>query len=239
MALTDHDTVAGVAEAQEAAHRFGLDYLTGTEISTGYHRREVHVVGLGIDTSYAPLLETLNELSAQRGTRAERIVARLNELGVPVSLDAVRARGGASVGRLHIAQEIHALGCAKTVQGAFDKYIGAGKRAFVPKVTLPIEEALRLIHEAGGLAFLAHPGIGTNRGDLPKLLRLPFDGLEAYHSQHSAGQIEQFSALAREHGLLIGGGSDCHGGIKNTPLDMGRVRLPYACYAAIRDCLAA
>jgi predicted metal-dependent phosphoesterase TrpH len=133
---------------------------------------------------------------------------------------------------MHIAQEVHALGHASTIQGAFDKYIGSGKKAFVRKQTLPIEEAVDLIHEADGLAFVAHPGLGRIRDDLPRLLGMPFDGIEAYHSKHSPGEAEAFTLLARERDLLIAGGSDCHGMAKNAP-DMGKVQVPYAVYEAI------
>lgn len=238
-AITDHDTVGGVAEALRAAQTLGLDFLSGVEISASFANKELHVTGLGIRLDFPPLLEELDTLRKHRAERAAEILARLNALGIAIDPEDLEARAkGAAIGRLHIAQELHAKGITKTVQKAFDQYIGGGRDAFISKVSADCETALELIHAAGGLAFLAHPGIGkVSSARLTQLLQLPFDGIEAYHSKHTPGQVTAFLQIAAERHLLISGGSDCHGAAKGTKPDLGKVRVPYAHFERIREAL--
>ena len=133
---------------------------------------------------------------------------------------------------MHIARALHAAGHVKTVQHAFDKYLKPGKPGYVGHPRLECAEAVELIHAAKGLAFLAHPGIGAPVRKLTGLLGLPFDGIECYHSKHSPGKTEMLLQLARERGLLVTGGSDCHGDAKGRA-EMGRVRLPMERFHAI------
>lgn len=238
LAVTDHDTLEGVPRAVDAAKAHGIGLLPAVEISTEFARRELHVVGLGVALDHAPLTHALDELRDARNRRAGRIVEKLNAAGVPVTLERLHEEAGGAVGRMHIAREIHALGYARTVQDAFDKYLNAGRRAYVPKARIDTPCALDLIHAAGGLAFVAHPGIGTTPRLLPRLLDLPFDGIEAYHSKHAPGQVEELLALAAERGLLVSGGSDCHGTAKEDP-EMGKVRVPATHYERVCERLAA
>lgn len=239
IAITDHDTVSAIAPATVAARRFGMELLPGTEISAQYGAHEIHVLGLGIAPANPRLTEALGQLVTGRRERAERIVEKLNGLGMPITVEAVVARAACgAVGRIHIAQEIHSMGFSPTVQGAFDKFIGKGKKAFVTKPAPACEEAIDLIHAAGGLAFLAHPCLGQTPKLLPHLLKLPFDGIEVYHSRHSPGQIEEYRRHAEAEDLLITGGSDCHGAAKNQPPEMGKVRLPYAHIERIKEALS-
>ncbi|MDX9974553.1 MAG: PHP domain-containing protein [FCB group bacterium] len=238
MAISDHDTVSGVPEARAAAEAQGIEYLCATEISSRFNEMEVHIVGLGIDITSPVLLEALVGQKNSRNARAERIVEELHKAGVPVEWARIVARtADGVVGRMHIAQEIHDLGFSQSVQDSFERYIGRGQRAFVRKSTMTSAEAIDLIHEARGLAILAHPGIGAPQRMLSRLLRLPFDGIEAYHCKHTPGQIEEFSILARELGLLISGGSDCHGQAKLKP-EMGNVRVPYEHFTRLKEVLA-
>ena len=238
LAITDHDTLGGVEEAAKAARRADMVFLAGTEISAHVSGFEVHVVGLGIQTNDKPLVEALDRLRAGRAARAQLILERLRAVGIMIDPGnvAMRAADEASIGRIHIAQEIRAMGLVKTIQGAFDKYIGEGRPAYEPNPRLPCDEAIQLIQAAGGLAFLAHPGIGAPRRYLARLMELPFDGIEAYHSKHSPGQVDQFLRVAAERELLVSGGSDCHGALKTKP-DMGKVRVPYGHYQRIQDVL--
>jgi hypothetical protein len=240
LALTDHDTVRGVPEAQAAAMRLGIDFLSGVEVSSYFQGFEVHAIGLGVDIENQALVETLDRLREGRATRAHRIVEKLQKHRIPITLEKVaeRATGDASIGRIHIARELHAMGQCKSVQGAFDKFIGEGRRAYEANPRIPLDHALELIHNAGGLAFLAHPGIGAVRRRAARVLDLPFDGIEAYHSKHSPGQTDEYAQVAEARGLLVGGGSDCHGEVGRKP-DMGKVRLPYRHFEAICLKLAA
>lgn len=239
MAITDHDTVSGVAEGAEVAARLGIELFPGVEISSKLGKNEVHILGLGVDPGPGPLVDALARQTEGRRTRAERMVARLNEIGVPVERRKVEARtGDGVVGRMHVAQEIVAVGHAQTVQEAFDKYIKAGRPAYVPKDVVAIAEAVELIHQAKGLAFVAHPGLGNLHQRLDALLEYPFDGIEVYHSRHTPGHIKRFEDIVRSRGLLAAGGSDCHGTIKGERPLMGSVRVPYEVYERMRAALA-
>ncbi len=213
--------------------------MTGVELSARYGRNEVHIIGLGIDRANPRLHNALAELGESRRHRAARILAKLEGLGVPVSAERLAKRTGAgTVGRIHVAQELQAMGVVDTVQAAFDKYLRKGRRAFVEKPALTCADAIELIHAAGGLAFIAHPGIGKTHALLNYLLKLPFDGVEAFHSRHSPGRAEEYKAIAEARGLLITGGSDCHGAAKLMAPEMGKVRLPMRYVEAIQARLA-
>ena len=238
IAITDHDTVSGLEEAQAWASKLGLELLPGTEISASHRGQEVHILGLGVDPEHAPFLKRLSKQVEQRVTRAREIVDRLLELGVPVNLERLFDRAeGAAIGRMHIAREVVEVGCATTVQDAFDKYIKRGRPAFVARPAMSCKEAIDTIHEAGGLAFVAHPGIGNLQRKLKGLLGQPFDGIEVFHTHHAPEQSETFAELARERGLLITGGSDCHGTVKGQAPEMGKVRMAWEHYARIREAL--
>lgn len=234
IALTDHDTTAGVAGGRAAAAALGLGYLSGTEISTHYKHREIHVLGLGVDERHGPLTAALDALCVSRRNRGALILERLRALGYDLpALAASAAVSEGAFGRMHIARALADAGHVRKPQEAFDRFMNAGCPAHVPKETMPLADAVDLIHGAGGLAFVAHPGLGkSTRKLLPELLSFPFDGIEAYHVSHSPGRVEEFATLARERGLLISGGSDCHGTIKGKAL-LGTVRTPLAVYEAI------
>ncbi len=239
MAITDHDTVSGLAEAAEVAGRLGIELLPGVEISSKLGENEVHILGLGVDPGPGPLIDALARQTEGRRSRAERMVARLNELGVPVERKNVEARtADGVVGRMHVAQEIMAVGYAETVQEAFDKYIKAGRPAYVPKDVIAIADAVELIHTAKGLAFVAHPGLGNLHLRLDRLLEYPFDGLEVYHSRHTQDHVRQFEDIVRSRGLLATGGSDCHGTVKGERPLMGSAGVPYEVYERMKAALA-
>jgi predicted metal-dependent phosphoesterase TrpH len=211
IALTDHDTLGGVAEARQAGDRLGVRVVPGVELSAVEGDREVHVLGLH--------LSRLDELERQlvifrtaRRTRAERIVETLNRLGVPITLDAVlvEAAGGA-IGRPHVARVLVANGWVMDFREAFDRYLGAGRPAFVAKHRVSVADAIALIHCAGGLAVLAHPGSEGNRRWIEALVAVGLDGIEVRHPGHSPDDVAQLGALVEHFGLVPSGGSDWHG----------------------------
>ena len=138
---------------------------------------------------------------------------------------------------LALAGTLRAAGHVRTVQEAFDRYLGLGKPGYVPNTRIPCAEAIDAIHAAGGLAFIGHPGLGGVRRILPQILGLPFDGIEAYHPQHKPARVNEFIELAEANHLLVGGGSDCHGRAKDRRPLMGKVRLPMERHAAIQRVL--
>lgn len=234
IAITDHDTCAGIPEARSAAGARGLAFLAGIEISACFERMEVHVLGLGVAEAEPALAMLTERFASDRAARMGAILDALVEQG---ALPEAAAAGldRARLSRMHIARLLRDRGVTRSAQEAFDRYLNPRRAAWRPKLLLPVAEAIAAIHAAGGLAFVAHPGLGrTLRRRLDALLEYAFDGIEAYHVRHSPGRTEELLTLARIRGLLVCGGSDCHGGIKGR-VEMGRVRLPLAHYERIRE----
>jgi predicted metal-dependent phosphoesterase TrpH len=227
IALTDHDTLEGVPEARAAGERLGLRVVAGVELSAHEGDRELHVLGLHL-TRVSALEDRLVALRATRRTRAAQIVEKLRALGFPVELDAVwREAGEGAVGRPHIARVLIANGWAKDHRDAFDRLIGSGRPAYVPKQRLPLPEAVQMLREAGGLAIIAHPGPDGSRSRLEMLKRIGFDGVEVRHPSHSVEDIARLGTLADYLGLVPSGGSDWHGASEG-PRTIGNMRVPYA-----------
>jgi predicted metal-dependent phosphoesterase TrpH len=225
IALTDHDTMAGVAAAREAGARLGIRVVAGAELSAHEGDREVHVLGLHVSPSEA-FESRLTRIRATRVSRAEQIVDKLNALGVHLHIEDVLAEAGAgAVGRPHVARAMIARGWAMDSRDAFDRYLGYGRPAYVDKERLPIEEAIRLIHEAGGLAVLAHPGSDGTRQRVERLAALGLDGLEVRHPSHTADDATRLLALCDHFRLVPSGGSDWHGAADG-PRTIGCMRVP-------------
>lgn len=215
IALTDHDTLAGVPEAQKAGERLGVRVVPGVELSA-HERDEVHMLGLHISRSEV-LEERLAGYREARRTRAERIVRRLNDLGVPVTMEGVLEHAGSgAIGRPHVARAIISLGRARDQREAFDRWLGFGRPAYVEKEYLAVRDAIELVHAAGGIAVLAHPGASATRARLESLRALGLDGVEVRHPSHTADDIARIGALADELELLPSGGSDWHGASEGT-----------------------
>lgn len=238
IAITDHDTTSGIERGQLAAEQAGLTFLPGIEISASHGAMDIHVLGLGMDPRHCTLVAALDSFRMARSARVDQILERLRELGIDLPRNEVEAQAGAQegvLGRIHIARALQMRGITRTVQEAFDKFIRRGRRAFIPRKTLTCEEAITLIHTAGGLAFYAHPGLSNpTRSFVERLLDLPFDGIEAYHSKHTPGQTTAYLQLAQQRNLLVSGGSDCHGTATKPFPDMGTVRVPYTCLESIQ-----
>jgi predicted metal-dependent phosphoesterase TrpH len=226
LALTDHDTLAGVAAAREAGSQVGMRVVTGVELSAVEGDLETHVLGLHM-TELGEMEHRLVSLREMRVNRAARIVERLNALGVGVTFDAVvqHAAGGA-IGRPHVARALIAGGWASDFREAFDRYLGNGKPAFVAKDKLPMSEAIGLIHRAGGLAILAHPGSQCTRERITALMGAGLDGIEILHPSHSWDDSQRLDALATEFDLVRSGGSDWHGG-SDGARSLGMMRVPW------------
>lgn len=234
LALTDHDTVEGLARARAAAAAAGLDFLDGIELSARLGRREIHVTGLGVDPVHPDLCALAARLHAGRLERSRRMVELLAAEGIP--LDLPESGDAAPSARMHIAVRLHALGVTRTVQEGFDRFLKPGRPAWVPKTLCSLGEALDAVHAAGGVGLVAHPGLTPDlHAALPELLRHPFDGIEAWHVSHSPARVGELLALAAERGLLVAGGSDCHGGVKGEPPALGKVRVPLEMLRPLRE----
>jgi predicted metal-dependent phosphoesterase TrpH len=213
-ALTDHDTVAGLDEARAAAELAGIRLINGVELSAVEGEMETHILGLHL-ADVAEIQHRLAELREMRVERAKRIVERLNQLGIPVTFEAVleEAAGGA-VGRPHIARALVNAGRAADLREAFDRYLGNGRSAYVPKDRLPIADAIEMIHRARGI------------GDrVAALVDAGLDGLEVLHPSHSWDDSQRLDALATEFDLVRSGGSDWHGAPDGSRT-LGMMRVP-------------
>jgi 3',5'-nucleoside bisphosphate phosphatase len=227
VALTDHDTVGGVAEARAAGARAGVAVIAGVELSAVDGDREVHVLGLHLDDTRT-LDPMLAELREARRRRAEAMVGTLRGLGLGVTLDAVLAEaGGGAVGRPHVARALIAGGWVRDQREAFDQYLGSGRPAYVPKQRLTLGDAIQLLHAAGGIAVLAHPGRDGTRARLETAQRLGLDGVEVRHPSHNAEDEARLRALADHLQLVPSGGSDWHGATEGTRV-LGSMRVPAA-----------
>jgi predicted metal-dependent phosphoesterase TrpH len=211
IALTDHDTIGGLREAAAAAAGSDLRVVPGVELSAVDATGETHLLGLHL-ADLAPLGARLAELREMRRLRAERIVQRLNALGVRLTMEDVLAQAaGGAIGRPHVARALIARGWAEDIRGAFDRYLAAGRPAFVQKERLSLADAIEMVRRAGGLAVLAHPGSTATADRLKALMTLGLDGVEVRHPSHDDAECGRILALTDRLGLLPSGGSDWHG----------------------------
>lgn len=214
VALTDHDSAAGAAEAAAAAHGVGLALIAGTELSATRGGREVHILGYGIDPEHPSVRRRGERARALRRERMAAMVSRLGALGLELSLADVDAAAGASramLGRPHLARALVAAGLVGTVQEAFDRWIGDGHPAFVPTDLGTPEDAIATIRAAGGLAVWAHPPSDLLPEWLPELAQAGLEGVEAYRAAWSGARCRRVARAARALGLCVTGGSDWHG----------------------------
>lgn len=225
IALTDHDTVAGLPEAQRAGEELGVRVIAGVELSAVEGDTETHLLGLHLRDT-AVLERALAGLREMRERRARRIVEQLHAIGVHITMEAVLAQAAdGAVGRPHVARALIAEGWAVDSRDAFDRYLGAGRPAYVPKEQLGMREAIGMIHDAGGLAVLAHPAASGTRERLSVLRDQGLDGVEVKHPSHSAADTARLAALARELDLVPSGGSDWHGASEG-PRTIGMMQVP-------------
>ena len=225
IALTDHDTLDGIAEAVATGNEVGVRVVAGIELSAVEGNVETHILGLHLSDT-RELESRLVALRDMRRARAERIVQRLNDLGVRIEFAAVleQAAGGA-IGRPHVARAMIAEGWAVDFRDAFERYLGNGKPAYVAKERLAVIDAISLIQRAGGLAILAHPGSGGTRERIEAFVREGIDGVEVRHPSHSSEDISRLTALVDHFSLVPSGGSDWHGAMDG-PRTLGMMRVP-------------
>lgn len=244
VAITDHDTVAALVEAREAAAGCGIEFVAGIEISAEYSPGTMHILGYCIDERSILLAEKLNRLKIARETRNPQIAGRLQSLGFDVDYSEVaRLAGNEVVGRPHFARVMVQKGYASSIQDAFDRFLKKDAAAYVEKARLTPADSIALIHQAGGVAVLAHPyqlNLSSYK-DAEELIRelaqLGLDGLEAVYSRHDAAQRTRYAEIASRHGLLVTGGSDYHGSYKpdiEILTGLGDLEVPYELLEAVK-----
>ncbi|MEP6492840.1 MAG: PHP domain-containing protein [bacterium] len=225
LALTDHDTLDGIAEASATGAELGVRLVPGVELSAVEGDVETHILGLHLSDT-REMESQLVALREMRRSRAERMVQRLNDLGVRIEFAAVleQAAGGA-IGRPHVARAMIAEGWAVDFRDAFDRYLGNGRSAYVSKDRLPVVDAIGLIHRAGGLAVLAHPSHTGTRERVAAFVEQGMDGVEVRHPSHSSDDTARLMALVEHFSLVPSGGSDWHGAAEG-PRTLGMMRVP-------------
>jgi predicted metal-dependent phosphoesterase TrpH len=231
MAVTDHDTTAAVEEVQGEARRHGIDAVTGIEMTAVDAGRDLHVLGYFFDLQHRGLAALLVKQRAARVARIEAISARLADHGVPIDvspiLEQARSGNGRSIGRPQVASAMVAAGHVPTVQDAFDRWLERGRPGFVPREGPRPEAVIDMIHQAGGIASIAHPGQHGLAPRIPALAASGLDAVEAFHPDHDASLVRMYVDIARNLNLLLTGGSDFHGDPAHG-LEPGSVTLPAA-----------
>jgi len=225
LALTDHDTVEGCALMTIECAKAGIEFVVGTELTSEHKDHELHILAYFVDPQNERLLREIGKFQIVRQERIRDMVAKINALGVPLKAEDVFALANCkSPGRPHVARTLVRHGQCRTLDEAFERFLKKGRPAWVPKAKMSALEAIELIHQAGGLAVLAHPGLNRNDNAIPDLVAAGLDGIECFHTKHPPATSQHYLVLAEKHNLLITGGSDCHGMSKGKPL-IGTVRL--------------
>jgi predicted metal-dependent phosphoesterase TrpH len=232
ISVTDHDTVAGLGEVHAANASGRIRVVDCIEITAVEDGRDVHVLGYFIDPSSATLAVFLRAQREDRIRRAREMVDRLAGLGMRLDAGPIVARAltgeGRSIGRPQVADALIAAGFALDRRDAFDRLLAFGRPAFVARRGSSVREVVRTIHEAGGIASLAHPGPTAVDAQIPAFAAAGLDAIEASHSDHDTATEERYRQLARELGLAVSGGSDFHGDRSTHPLMLGILSLPAA-----------
>jgi predicted metal-dependent phosphoesterase TrpH len=225
IAVTDHDTVEGCARMAAACAGAGVEFVPGTELTSEFDGHELHLLGYFIDPGHPRLLREMETFQQVRRQRILDMTARLNALGVPLAAEEVFALANCrSPGRPHVARALVRAKVCADLDEAFERFLKRGKSAWAPKFRMAAPDAIALIHEAGGLAVMAHPGLNRCDEVIPALVEAGLDGLECFHTRHHPGLSAHYLSLAAKFRLLVTGGSDCHGMNKGRPL-IGSVRL--------------
>ena len=235
LSITDHDSLSGQEESFRAGRARGIEVLSGIEFSVMVGSHQVHILGYCFDTGNQRFSEHVRRLGEARRGRARSIVEKLRERGIRISFDEVCAEAGrGTMGRPHIARILLRHGDITTIQEAFDRFLGIGRPAYVPKTVLPVEEIVRLITDAGGVAVWAHPGALIRKPSiLDRLVNLGVRGVEVWHPNHSDTLVREIGRRARARGLVQTGGSDYHFR-EAMKAEVGGVSAPYESVMALR-----
>ena len=227
IAVTDHDSVEACARAAAACASVNMEFIPGTELTAEQDDTELHVLGYFLDANNSKLLAEIARFQIVRQNRIHEMVARINEMGVPLKAESVFALANCkSPGRPHVARAMAKEGLVRNLDEAFERFLKKGRPAWVPKSKISALDAIELVHQAGGLAIMAHPGLNRTDNIIPSLVDAGLDGIECFHTKHSTAMSERYLEIADKYHLLVTGGSDCHGFSKGKPL-IGTVRLPY------------
>jgi len=236
IAITDHDTFAGIQPATEAGQKCGLKVIPGIELSTEYHQLEIHILGYLPDMSDKALVERIAQFRAYRVKRMEKMVAKLRKLGLPVELDRVlEIAGNGAAGRPHLATAMLESGIIDNANAAFTEYIGKKCVAYVPRHQITPKDAILLIRQAHGIPVLAHPGSSNASSLIPELIEAGLVGIEAYHPAHSWELSEYYRKMGENHNLIVTGGSDYHGLERRKGFRLGMYTVPDQVFCKMQE----
>jgi predicted metal-dependent phosphoesterase TrpH len=234
-ALCDHDTVAGLEEAADAARRVNVRLVPGIELSAFLERREIHLLGHFVDPAAPTLRDFEDFLAARRRERMGLMVERLAALGVRVTAAAIEGfSGGKTIGRPHVARAIVESGAVATVKEAFDRYLGEGQPAYVQRYRLEAADAVALVRGAGGTVTIAHPGVSRLEvGEVARLAAAGVAGIEVIHPDQNPSVQDKYRRAAEAHGLVCTAGSDFHGPDISPDRHLGMVTMTPAALQAL------
>lgn len=224
IAITDHDTVLGIEPAIEYSKKTrGLKIIPGIEFGCIYEDEEVHILGYFIDYKAESIINMTKQLRKDRVNRGIKMIEKINDLGMELTLKEVKKLSKKDyIGRPHIARALINRQYVTNVEEAFNKFLNRGMPAYVEKDTLGLREAINLIHKSNGIAILAHPGLLKNKNIIYDCIKNGIDGLEVIHSKHKGEDFEFLFGISKRYGLIITGGSDCHGHIIHGDYLMGK-----------------
>lgn len=237
VALTDHDTVGGLDEAQQAAASLAVPFVPGIEFSCYDDSGSTHLLGYYIDPGHARLLEYLEDARQRRVLRAERMLEKLKRLGVELTLDEVKAQASEDglIARPHVARALVSGGWVESYNRAFARFLAAGQPAYVPTWRMSPADGIGRIQEAGGLAILAHGGKSHSESAIRALAEAGLDGLETLHPEHGPYEVRRLRRLVAELDLLETGGSDWHGPRETRRGQLASQPVPYEWYIRLRE----
>ncbi|ADO71281.1 PHP domain-containing protein [Stigmatella aurantiaca] len=236
LAVTDHDTVAGLSAAKAAAAHHGVELVAGIELSAFVLGKEAHILGHFLRPEDPGISQFADTLRTEREQRMKQMVEKMRKLGFPVRMEEVYTlAGSAHLGRPHLARVLVEKGWCVDTKEAFDRFLGSGRPAWVDRYRLDGADAIQLIRTAGGTATLAHPGTSKmNRGEIATLAKAGLAGLEVLHSDHNPSMREKYVALAQEFALVTTAGSDFHGEKVAPGRHLGTASMPPALFQQLR-----
>ncbi len=235
LGICDHDNVAGISEAVEAGKKIGVEIIPGLEISSDLKDKEIHILAYFFEPDNSELERYLSFFREERLKRAARIINKLKAIGFNLSLDEVLEKArNCAVGRPHIAQAMVEKGLISSYYEAFNKYIGNDGPAYEKKVHVSPQSAFKIINDAGGLSFIAHPGF-MHESLLKELINAGVDGIEVIHPSHTRQQINFYKGIVNEYFLLESGGSDFHGGKREDDNNLGKYFVNTSVVEAMRQ----
>jgi len=228
ISITDHDSVEGVKEAIEIEKKNNLRIIPGVELSAFMNHTEVHIIGYFIDINNEQLVSNLQIFKNDRIQRAERIVRKINKMNIPLRFESVLSHSGnGSISRPHIAAAMIKEGFIESYLEAFQRYIGNDCPAYEKKLAYSPQQIISIIHEAGGLSILAHPGNTLREEEIFQIIDAGIDGIEVIHPGHTPNMIRYYRKIVNEFFLLETGGSDFHGGLKNDDENLGQFTISH------------